>query len=52
MYVSRQKEAMVGGFKDIYGGETTVARLWRWTIDLEKGTVSEEQLDDGACDFP
>ena len=21
-------------------------------IDLEKGTVSEEQLDDGACDFP
>ena len=20
--------------------------------DLEKGTVSEEQLDDGACDFP
>jgi carotenoid cleavage dioxygenase len=43
---------MVGGFKDIYGGETTVARLWRWIIDLEKGTVLEEQLDDGACDFP
>ena len=52
LYVSRQQEAMVGGFKDIYGGETTVAKLWRWTIDLEKGTVSEEQLDDGACDFP
>ena len=52
LYVSRQQEAMVGGFKDIYGGETTVARLWRWVIDLEKGTVSEEQLDDGACDFP
>jgi len=52
LYVSRQKEAMVGGFKDIYGGETTVAKLWRWVIDLEKGTVSEEQLDDGACDFP
>ena len=52
LYVSRQQEAMVGGFKDIYGGETTVAKLWRWVIDLEKGTVSEEQLDDGACDFP
>ena len=52
LYVSIQQEAMVGGFKDIYGGETTVARLWRWVIDLEKGTVSEEQLDDGACDFP
>ena len=52
LYVSRQQEAMVGGFKDIYGGETTVARLWRWVIDLDTGTVSEEQLDDGACDFP
>ena len=52
LYVSRQQEAMVGGFKDIYGGEKTVARLWRWIIDLEKGRVSEEQLDDGACDFP
>jgi len=52
LYVSRQQEAMVGGFKDIYGGETTVAKLWRWVIDLEKGNVSEEQLDDGACDFP
>ena len=52
LYVSRQQEAMVGGFKDIYGGETTVAKLWRWVINLEKGTVSEEQLDDGACDFP
>jgi carotenoid cleavage dioxygenase len=37
LYVSRQQEAMVGGFKDIYGGETTVAKLWRWTIDLKKG---------------
>lgn len=52
LYVSRQQEAMVGGFKDIYGGEKTVARLWRWIIDLENGRVSEEQLDDGACDFP
>ena len=52
LYVSRQQEAMVGGFKDIYGGEKTVARLWRWIIDLDNGRVSEEQLDDGACDFP
>lgn len=52
LYVSRQKEAMVGGFQDIYGGESTVARLWRWTIDLKTGHVKEEQMDDGACDFP
>ena len=52
VYVSRQQEAMVGGFKEIYGGESTVARLWRWTIDLNSGEVKEEQMDDGACDFP
>ena len=46
LYVSRQQEAMFGGFKDIYGGETTVARLWRWVIALEHVTVSEEQFDD------
>ena len=43
---------MVGGFQDIYGGETTVARLWKWTIDLELGSVKEEQIDDAPCDFP
>ncbi|MFG2284779.1 carotenoid oxygenase family protein [Streptomyces sp. NPDC048595] len=26
--------------------------LWRWTIDLAAGTVSEEQLDDQFCEFP
>ncbi len=52
MYVSRQKEAMVGGFQDVYGGETTVGRLWRWTLDLATGQVKEEQLDDSPCDFP
>jgi carotenoid cleavage dioxygenase len=26
--------------------------LWRWTIDLAKGKVSEEQLDDRDCEFP
>ena len=25
--------------------------LWRWTIDLDAGTVTEEQLDDRGCDF-
>ena len=28
------------------------ATLWRWTIDLTTGTVSEEQLDDRAAEFP
>ncbi|MEV5509129.1 carotenoid oxygenase family protein [Streptomyces orinoci] len=26
--------------------------LWRWTIDLARGTVAEEQLDDTRCEFP
>ncbi|MEU5210977.1 carotenoid oxygenase family protein [Streptomyces sp. NPDC020742] len=26
--------------------------LWRWTIDLAAGTVTEEQLDDQLCEFP
>ena len=52
LYVCRQEEAMVGGFQDIYGGDTTVARLWKWTIDLELGVVKEEQIDDAPCDFP
>jgi carotenoid cleavage dioxygenase len=26
--------------------------LWRWTIDTTKGTVSEEQIDDRAAEFP
>jgi carotenoid cleavage dioxygenase-like enzyme len=28
------------------------ATLWRWTIDLTTGTVSEEQIDDRAAEFP
>ncbi|HET6500516.1 MAG TPA: carotenoid oxygenase family protein [Amycolatopsis sp.] len=28
------------------------ATLWRWTIDLVTGTVSEQQLDDRICEFP
>ncbi|MBV06064.1 MAG: hypothetical protein CMD53_01815 [Gammaproteobacteria bacterium] len=52
LYVCKQQEAMVGGFQDIYGGDTTVARLWKWTIDLDLGVVKEEQIDDAPCDFP
>ena len=50
--VCRQKEAMAGGFEELYGGDATAARLWRWTIDLATGTVKEEQLDDATGDFP
>ena len=52
LYVCKQKEAMVGGFQDIYGGDTTIGRLWKWTIDLDLGAVTEEQVDDAPCDFP
>ncbi|GGN38902.1 carotenoid cleavage dioxygenase [Streptomyces kronopolitis] len=33
-------------------GDGTPAHLWRWTIDLDTGTVAEEQLDDCFCEFP
>ena len=52
LHVCRQKQAMAGGFAEIYGGDATAGRLWRWTIDLVRGTVTEEQLDDAAGDFP
>ncbi|MFI1913870.1 carotenoid oxygenase family protein [Nocardia sp. NPDC020380] len=32
--------------------EQEQASLWRWTIDLAAGTVSEEQIDDRAAEFP
>jgi carotenoid cleavage dioxygenase-like enzyme len=34
------------------GGGITDAVLWRWTIDLAAGTVTECQLDDRPGDFP
>jgi carotenoid cleavage dioxygenase len=43
---------MVGGMDDIYGGDDTVGKLFRWTINLANGEVKEEQLDDAAIDFP
>ena len=42
---------MVGGMDEIYGGEDTTGKLWKWTIDLPLGTCKEEQIDDKACDF-
>ena len=30
----------------------TAAHLWRWTIDLTTGAISEEQLDDHPGEFP
>lgn len=30
----------------------TDAALWRWTIDLQAGTVEETQLDDRGVEFP
>jgi carotenoid cleavage dioxygenase len=45
--VSRQPEAF-GTSNDDYA---EVGRLWRWTIDLVAGTVTEEQVDDRPGDF-
>lgn len=33
-------------------GFTCDAALWRWTIDLTAGTVSERQIDDRKIEFP
>jgi carotenoid cleavage dioxygenase len=47
LHVSRQPEAF-GSSNDDYA---EVGRLWRWTIDLDAGTVTEEQIDDRPGDF-
>jgi carotenoid cleavage dioxygenase len=47
LHVSRQKEAF-GTSNDDYA---EVGRLTRWTIDLDAGTVAEEQIDDRPGDF-
>lgn len=47
LHVSRQPEAF-GTSNDDYA---EVGRLWRWTIDLTAGTVTEEQIDDRPGDF-
>jgi len=33
-------------------GFDTEGVLWSWTIDLERGTVAEQQLDDRSVEFP
>ncbi len=45
--VSRQPEAFSTSNDDY----AEVGRLWRWTIDLAKGTVSEQAIDDRPGDF-
>lgn len=52
IHVCRQREAMVGGFEQVYGGDATLGRLWKWTIDLDTGAVTEAQVDDSPGDFP
>ncbi len=47
LHVSRQHEAF-GTSNDDYA---EVGRLWRWTIDLDAGTVTETQVDDRPGDF-
>ena len=47
LHVSRQPEAF-GTSNDDYA---EVGRLWKWTIDLTAGTVSEQQIDDRPGDF-
>ena len=47
LHVSRQPEAF-GSSNDDYA---EVGRLWKWTIDLGAGTVTEEQIDDRPGDF-
>jgi carotenoid cleavage dioxygenase-like enzyme len=47
LHVSRQKEAFAANNDDY----AEVGRLWRWTIDLTNGSVSEEAIDDRPGDF-
>ena len=51
IHVCRQNKAMVGGMDEIYGGDETTGKLWKWTIDLETLTCVEEQIDNRSCDF-
>ena len=47
LHVSRQPEAF-GKSSDDYA---EVGRLWKWTINLNTGTVLEEKIDDRPGDF-
>lgn len=37
---------------DQHGPADVAPALWRWTIDLDRGTVSSEQRDDRSQEFP
>ena len=47
LYVSRQNSA----FGADSGDYSEVGRLHRWTIDLKRGSVSEQPIDDRPADF-
>ncbi|RJO70040.1 9-cis-epoxycarotenoid dioxygenase [Nocardia panacis] len=47
LYVSRYDRLWASSSHDV-----DAATLWRWTIDLVSGTVTETQLDDRATEFP
>ena len=47
LYVSRQNSA----FGADSGDYSEVGRLHRWTIDLRRGSVSEQPIDDRPADF-
>jgi carotenoid cleavage dioxygenase len=51
LHVCRQDKAMVGGMDQIYGGDETTGKLWKWTLDLDTQSCKEEQIDDKPCDF-
>lgn len=40
------------GYTSVGMKNPPIPKLHRWTIDLEKGSVKEEQLDDLGVDFP
>ena len=45
-------EDMPGGFEFENPGAAREPMPWRWVIDLDKGTVTDEQTDDLASEFP
>lgn len=47
MFVSRQESAFESSSDDY----ANVGRLWKWTLDLDQGRVTEEMVDDRPADF-
>jgi carotenoid cleavage dioxygenase-like enzyme len=43
---------MPGGFEFVDPGGAREPMPWKWTIDLETGTVNDEQFDDVPGEFP